>query len=275
MSLRRMLPFLLLNVVVSAAVILGILYLWERRAPEAAPPSLTPLAPLADGGAAVVASPEIAGAGGTPPAAAVPTGQAAAEATAEPAGDGPTVHVVEAGDTLGRISQLYEVPLEDIVAANGIANINALSIGQELIIPIGGLATPTLEATVAPTEAVPPTPRPTEPLPSGTAVAEITEVIGVGDLAAEAIRLTNSGARPLALRGWHIADEDGNVFTFSDVTLFGSSAAGSPSILIHTEEGQNGPSDLFWGQETAVWESGETVTLFDAEDTVQATYEIP
>lgn len=271
MSLRRMLPFLLLNVVVSAAVILGILYLWERRAPEVAQPSLTPLAPPAETGVPAVTVPEIASAPGTAEATA-PTGQAATE---EPAGEGPTVHVVEAGDTLGRISQLYEVPLEDIVAANGIVNINALSIGQELIIPVGGLATATAEPTVAPTEAAPPTPRPTEPLPSGSAVAEITEVIGVGDLAAEAIRLTNSGARPLALRGWHIADEDGNVFTFSDVTLFGSSAAGSPSILIHTEAGQNGPSDLYWGLETAVWESGETVTLFDAEDTVQATYEIP
>jgi LysM repeat protein len=268
-----MLPFLLLNVVVSAAVILGILYLWERRAPEVAQPAITSLAPLAEAGSAPITVPEVAGAASTPEAADAPAEQPAA--AEEPAGDGPTVHVVQAGDTLGRISQQYEVPLEDIVAANAIVNINALSIGQELVIPIGGLATPTIAATVAPTEAAPPTPRPTEPLPSGSAVAEITEVLGVGDLAAEAIRLTNSGARPLALRDWHLADEDGNVFTFSDVTLFGSSAAGSPSILIHTETGQNGPSDLYWGQEAAVWESDETVTLFDAEDTVQATYVIP
>lgn len=273
MSLRRMLPFLLLNVVVSAAVILGILFLWERRAPEVTQPSITPLAPLGETITPGSVALEIAGEAATPAAGDAPTEQAAP--TEEPAGEGPTVHIVEAGDTLGRISQLYEVPLEDIVAANGIVNINALSIGQELIIPIGGLATPTAEPTTAPTEAAPPTPRPTEPLPSGSAVPEITEVIGVGDLAAEAVRLTNSGTRPLALRDWHIADEDGNVFTFTDITLFGSTAAGSPSILIHSEAGQNGPSDLYWGLETAVWESGETVTLFDAEDTVQATYEIP
>jgi LysM repeat protein len=272
MSLRRMLPFLLLNVAVSAAVILGILYLWERRAPEQET-AITSLAPLDETGVPPLALPQVVAGAGTSQAIEVPAEQAAA--VEPPAEEGPTVHIVQAGDTLGRISQQYEVPLEDIVAANGIVNINALSIGQELVIPVGGLATPTVAATVVPTEAAPPTPRPTEPLPAGSAIAEITEVVGVGDLAAEAIRLTNSGARPLALRDWHIADEDGNVFSFSDVTLFGSSAAGSPSILIHTEAGQNGPSDLYWGQESAVWESGETVTLFDAEDTVQATYEIP
>ena len=53
-------------------------------------------------------------------------------------------------------------------------------------------------------------------------------MIGVGDLAAEAVRLTNSGTRPLALRDWHIADEDGNVFTFTDITLFGSTATSGP-----------------------------------------------
>ena len=34
MSLRRMLPFLLINVVVSALVMLGILYWWDARNPQ-------------------------------------------------------------------------------------------------------------------------------------------------------------------------------------------------------------------------------------------------
>lgn len=271
MSMRRMLPFLFLNVLVSLAVILGVLYLWERRAPAA--PEPTPLALLPAGEAATPDLPPAA------PGAVLPAVAGEEElpqaAAGEPAEDGPTIHVVAAGDTLGAISTQYDVDMDDIVAANGIVNINALSIGQELIIPIGGLPTPTPAPTSAPTEAAPPTPRPTEPLPAGTAIVEIAEVLGVDNLASEAVRITNSGARPITLRDWKLVDEHGNIYTFGDITLFGSSAAGSPSILIHTEAGRNGPSDLYWGQETAVWESGETATLFDAEDTVQATYQIP
>lgn len=272
MSLRRMLPFLLLNIVVSTAVILGVLYFWDRRAP--AEPVTTPLAPLGDSeGTPAPLAPVAAGDGLSSPVAAAPATDVAAQE--ETADEGPTVHIVQAGDTLGRISELYDVEMDDIVAANGIVNINSLSIGQELLIPIGGLPTPTLLPTLEPTESVPPTPRPTEPLPSGTAIVEIGEVIGVTDLAREAVRITNAGTRPITLRDWKLVDEHGNIFTFGDVTLFGSSTAGSPSILVHTEAGRNGPSDLYWGQESAVWEPGETVTLFDAEDTVQATYQIP
>jgi urease beta subunit len=120
-----------------------------------------------------------------------------------------------------------------------------------------------------------PTPLPTEPPPEGEAIVEITEVIGVGELTEEAVRLTNVGTRPVQLGGWQLFDEQGRIYTFADATLFGSSDAGSPALLVHTEAGQNGPSDLYWGQETAVWEPGETVSLRDAEDTIQATYVIP
>jgi len=54
----------------------------------------------------------------------------------DPAGaSGPIVHVVQAGDTLFSIAQRYGVTVDAIVAANGITNPNALSIGQQLTIP--------------------------------------------------------------------------------------------------------------------------------------------
>lgn len=266
MSIRRMLPFIFVNVVVSAVVVLLILTWWDSRQEEIAA-TATPLpgvgeTPLAD----VTANPLTV----------APTGETEAGATPETEEeDGPTIHIVQAGETLGRISQLYDVPVEEIAEANDIFNINSISVGQELVIPIGGLATATPLPTASPTADEPPTPRPTEPLPEGTAVVEITEVVGVGDLASEAVRITNAGARPLSLRGWQLVDEQGNAYTFVDVTLYGSGDAGSPAIVVHTEVGQNTPSDLYWGQEAAVWESGETVTLQDAEGTVQATYLIP
>ncbi|HZD10318.1 MAG TPA: lamin tail domain-containing protein, partial [Candidatus Binatia bacterium] len=151
---------------------------------------------------------------------------------------------------------------------------NAISVGQELIIPIGGLPTQTPQPTAVPTETPTVTPTPTSAVEEASPLIEITEVIGIGDLTKEAVRISNGGARPLMLRGWRMEDEDGNVYTFVDVTLYGSGDAGAPSILIHTEAGQNGPSDLYWGQEAAVWESGETVTVRDASGALQASYEI-
>lgn len=265
MSIRRMLPFIFINVVVSAVVVLLILAWWDNRQEEIAA-TATPMAAIG----------ETRAAGATSGPAAAPTSDAAAEPTAEDeSGDGSTIHIVQPGETLGRISQLYDVPVEDIAEANEIFNVNSIAVGQELVIPIGGLATATALPTASPTVDEPPTPRPTEPLPEGTAVVEITEVVGVGELASESVLVTNAGTRPLSLLGWELEDEEGNVYTFVDVTLYGSGDAGSPAIVVHTETGQNTPSDLYWGQETAVWESGETVTLRDAEGTVQATYVIP
>ena len=39
--------------------------------------------------------------------------------------------------------------------------------------------------------------------------------------------------------------------------------------------GQDTPTDLYWGLEEPIWESGELVTLLDSEDTIQATFEAP
>ena len=262
MSLRRMLPFIFVNIVVSAVVVLLVLSWWDSRQEEPADTT-----PVSIGGLNTPVA--------TGPTAAIGETSVAAAPTVEAGDDGPTIHIVQAGDTLGKIAELYDVSVEDIATANEIVNVNTIAIGQELLIPIGGLPTETPLPTAQPTQNASPTPLPTEPPAPGTVVVEITEVIGVGDLATEAVRITNVGTRQAELRGWQLFDEQGHIYRFVDATLYGSSAAGSPAILIHTEAGQNGPSDLYWGQEMAVWESGETVTLRDAEETVQATYEIP
>lgn len=270
MSLRRMVPFILINVVVSATVVLLILFWWDSRQSDAQ----TQQTPVAG-------QPTF----GTPVAVELAAGEedvtddgsdAVTESTAdEEDDDGSTIHIVQPGDTLGRISQQYDVPVEDIAAANDIVNVNTISVGQQLLIPIGGLSTETPPPTAEPSAEATPEPLATDAPPEGTAVVEITEVIGVGDLTSEAVRISNSGTRPLELREWQLEDEQGHVYSFVDVTLYGSSEAGTPSILVHTEAGQNGPSDLFWGLEAPVWEAGETVSLRDAEGTMQATYLIP
>jgi membrane peptidoglycan carboxypeptidase len=62
----------------------------------------------------------------------------------------PSLHVVQPGESLGGLSDYYNVPLADIMIANNLDNPNLLSPGQEIIIPHGGLEalTPTPTGTL-------------------------------------------------------------------------------------------------------------------------------
>lgn len=255
MSVRRMLPFILINVLVSAGVVLAILYWWDARNPEPQASSLpaVPATPIASA-ATVVAT---------------------IQSTVTPdAEEGPLTHVVKAGDTLGSLSQFYDVTLEDLMEANGLSNPDLISLGQELVIPVGGVATATPAVDTEPETTVPalPTPIATEgPSLEGEVVVEITAVTGVADLEEEAVQISNLGGRQIALLDWTLADENGHQYTFGQVTLFGDGAA----IQVHTASGPNGPADLHWGLESSIWESGERVTLFDPEGGIAATFDIP
>lgn len=61
----------------------------------------------------------------------------AAEPTAEGATPIPRVHTVQEGETLTSIAGIYQVTVEDILAANNLDNADLLSVGQELLIPGG------------------------------------------------------------------------------------------------------------------------------------------
>lgn len=254
MSIRRMLPFIAINVIVSAVVVLVILYWWDSRRPDTAETLLVPTVTTT-----------------APPVVATAAAIAQNTDTPAPSQDEPLVHVVKAGDTLGNISRSYDVPMEDIVAANDIVDPNTLAVGQQLVIPVGGLPTDTPAPTDTPPPATPPTPLSTEPPQQGELVVEIANVIGIAQLSEEAVQILNSGSSQIALLDWQLHDEDGFIYTFGQVTLFGSGSA----IMVHTETGQDGATDLFWGLEESVWQPGELVTLRDAEGEVQATYQIP
>lgn len=69
-----------------------------------------------------------------------PGGEPTAEApAADPTPAGPVIHTVVAGDTLGNLANQYGVTIEDIAAANDLPDIHTLEVGQQLLIPIGGL----------------------------------------------------------------------------------------------------------------------------------------
>ena len=262
MSFRQMLPFLFLNVIVSAVVVLSILFWWDSRGGgTAALAEATATAQLPPG---VLPTPNIA----APPSGTAAPEVADAAADSAPEG-GPVVHIVAAGDTLNRIGQQYDVSVEDIMAANNLTDPNVIGVGDSLTIPVGGLPTPTVPA---PTEiAAMPSPIPTEAVAAGQGEIAVTGITDPGALATESVQIVNNGAERQSLLGWTVRDEDNNAYTFGDVSIFGEGAG----ILLHSRAGSNSPLELFWGLEEPVWRSGETLTLWDAAQQVVATYVVP
>ncbi len=79
--------------------------------------------------------------------------------------DWPQSHTVIAGDTISRISIIYGVDAEEIIAANSLANPNALEIGQVLTIPEPGsvdLSSPATPEPATDNEEATAVPAPTE-----------------------------------------------------------------------------------------------------------------
>jgi hypothetical protein len=118
--------------------------------------------------------------------------------------------------------------------------------------------TPTLQFTLIPTG---PSPAP-QPV--------INAVIGAGDLGTERVELKLDSGGEVSLLNWQIKDENGNVFTFPQLTLHGGG-----QVSVYTKAGQTSVNALYWNLAQAVWQSGETVILVDAEGKVRATYKIP
>jgi LysM repeat protein len=224
-----------------------------------------------------------------------PPTRVAGQSTEPPAASGatptPTIHRVQSGDTISGLAFQYDVPEEDIIAANNLQNPNFLQVGTELLIPIGGVPQATATSTPAPTPTdtpipfeppsadmtataaaeagVAPTDLPT-PLPaSGELQIEISEILGAGDVEEESVVINNLGQRLADMQGWTLSDADGNVYTFPNFRLWGNG-----NVTVHSRIGQDGnpPTNFFWGKLEAIWSPGEVATLKDAEGVVIATY---
>jgi LysM repeat protein len=208
-------------------------------------------------------------------------------------------YVVQAGDTLGLIANKFSVPLFDLMTANGLTNQDFIQIGQELIIPLGGLptATPTFTPVPFPTETPLPFDPPT-PLPEGVEVPP-EPAVTVGPSPTPTETPTPEAATPTvlptstqpsfdqikvvvnsvvgpgdllqetvvilnqgastSLSGWKLEGSPLANFSFPDIILFSGG-----SIRIHTAAGQNTPSDLYLNQGEAAWPPGTTIILKDA-----------
>ena len=102
------------------------------------PPSRAPATPVPATAAPATPTPSpTATASPTPTASPSPTPEITLGPTATPAPPSPTplVHTVARGETLRYIARLYGVTVDEIVAANELADPNRIYIGQQLVIP--------------------------------------------------------------------------------------------------------------------------------------------
>jgi LysM repeat protein len=88
-----------------------------------------------------------------------PTAPAGELATTTTVVVGEQTYTIQQGDTLSYIAGQFGVTVEAIVAANGLANPDAIQAGQKVIIPSGGVVT-TTSAPVATTTTSSTTPAP-------------------------------------------------------------------------------------------------------------------
>lgn len=106
--------------------------------------------------------------------------------------------------------------------------------------------------------------------PQSDIPVEIVSVVGAGTQGVEAVVIQYGGEGELNLASWQLKDEDGNTFTFPQLTLYPNGA-----VQVHTANGTSTVVDLYWGLPNSIWESGETANLYDAQGNLRAVYRIP
>jgi len=256
MNARRLVLYLLLNAVVSAAVAFGVLWLWNQTHPLLYLPPAASVAQATETELPLALSP-------TPPA---PSATPAVQPTQ-------MTYIVQAGDTLGSIAERYGITLDQLMAANGLTNPNVVSAGQTLVIPAAGAAPPTAGPS---TPSLLPTNPPETPLPTSTIDpnqpapdVSIRDVTGAGSLADEVVVLANDGGT-VDLVGWTLRDEAGHLYTFPTFQLLNGG-----TVSLHTTSGTNTAIDLYWGLAGAVWSSGKNVLLSDQGGNLRARYTVP
>jgi LysM repeat protein len=242
-SWRQFLPYLALNVVVSAVTMLIVLAIWQG----------------VSGGRVASSTP-------TPDvlarvASLLPT----ATATLPPSPT-PVTYIVKDGDTLSSIARAHGITLDELMSANGLRDPNKIAVGQVLVIPIIGGTEGEPTATSQPG---PQLPTATESSGGENQGIVIHGIEGIGNLESERVRILNEGGE-INLAGWMMDDGEGNIYVFPSLRF---RTVGM--IVVHTKEGEDTVIDLYWGLDEPIWAPGKVITLRDDSGEAQSTFQIP
>ncbi len=242
MQWKRVIYYLLINVVVSASTVLIVLTIWERTHNSALEQTVPPI---------VVPSPGVE----------MEVSQSIAPTDLPSMALQP--HQVQPDETLSEIAQAYGVDVETILQLNGKTDADSLGTGEIIYVPA-----PTHEPPEATSVSQITQPSGVEIISDGD--IKIDSVIGVGDLGTERVVLKNISNGRQSMAGWQLRDNNGHTYVFSQATLYGQGA-----ISLNTRSSVETSLELFWGLSEAAWQVGEVVTLFDAMGKEVDRYQIP
>ncbi|HEB65490.1 MAG TPA: LysM peptidoglycan-binding domain-containing protein [Chloroflexi bacterium] len=184
-SRKRVLVYLLLNIIVSALTTAAVLWAWQRY--------LWPQQ---------VAAP--------PPSPALPANGAEPQAQTPEASRVLAPYQVQPGDSLASIAAAYGTTEEALRAANGLNTAAGLGVGQTIFVPV--TPTPTLPAQTTPT-------------PAGDPDAlRIAAVVGAGDFSSEYVQVQYDGEGEISLLGWQLRAPSGAAYTFPALLLHSGGA---------------------------------------------------
>lgn len=99
---------------------------------------------------------------------------------------------------------------------------------------------------------------------------KISSVVAAGILESEIVVIRFEGDGELNLTSWQLKDDNGNTYTFPQLTLYQNGA-----VQVHTIAGTDSVIDLYWGIGEAVWSSGENASLYDSQGNLRAVYRVP
>jgi len=82
------------------------------------------------------------------------------------------------------------------------------------------------------------------------------------------VEITNKGSAAQDMSGWKLFDKGNHTYTFKTFNL----KAGA-SVKVHTGQGEDTASDLYWKNKSPIWNNGgDEATLVDSTSTVVSSY---
>ena len=127
---------------------------------------------------------------------------------------------------------------------------------QPIITPLQGSQSPTLTS-------------PTAQIPEGQ-LLRIEGVFGAGELQVEYILLRNPSDTAVDLTGWRIISDGGRNYRFPNLTLYPKGA-----VNIYSGPGTDTVTELHCNSDTALWVSGDVLTLFDSQGNEHTQFTVP
>ena len=84
----------------------------------------------------------------------------------------------------------------------------------------------------------------------------------------EWVEVVNPGTSSQDFTFWTLEDENNNTYSFSEGFVLAPGAV----VKVHTGQGNDTETDLYWGRDDFVWDDEEVATLKDANGEMVAQY---